>query len=362
MPNMHDYLEWRGDIPLSVMPLCDIDNLILATLSFLNFDGIVSPSHGEEKRTLSDVSRAFFADPKKANESYGFIFPTKDFMRLLSSAAATERFGNIGVSAYVNRVDREGVEQFSAVTFTLPDESIYVAFKGTDDNIVAWKEDFLLSYTFPVKAQRSALSYLEAAAEGSRGKIYIGGHSKGGNLAFYSAAYSSAGVKERIARVWSNDGPGFYKRTVGGEEYRSIKDKLVTVMPEDSVIGRLFDNEASEEIIMKAEGKGLLQHDPFSWQIKGGDFVRAEKFTDDSTVIRRAFRKYLSEIDAKGREDFVLAFFTLLENAGAKTLTDIIKDGFISLPSSVKTLSELTKDQRDMLRSFVTFLASLPVK
>lgn len=362
MPNMHDYVEWRGDIPLSAMPMSDVDNLVLATLSFINFEGIISPSHDEEPVLLSAAAERFFGDEEKANENYGFLFPTKDFMRLLSAAAASERFKNIGVSAYVNKIDYEGVEQFSATTFTLPDKSIYVAFKGTDDNIVAWKEDFLLSYTFPIKAQKSALSYLEQAASRSEGKIYVGGHSKGGNLAFYSSAYASDSTKERIAKAWSNDGPGFYRRIVAGENYSSVKDRFVSILPEDSVIGRLFDNEAPKEIIMKAEGKGLLQHNPFLWQIKGGDFIRAEKFTDDSTVVRRAFRKYLSEIDGKGREDFVSAFFSLLESSEAKTLTDLAKDGFISIPTSLKTIGELTKEQREMLRFFVAFLAALPVK
>lgn len=362
MPDMHDYIEWRGDVPLTATDFSHIDNLILATLSFINFEGIVSPSHTDEPITLERAAELFFADEDKPKENYGFIFPTKDFIRLLGGAAACERYRYIGVSAFVNRVDHEGTEQFSAVTFTLPGGDIYVAFRGTDDNIVAWKEDFLLSYAFPIRAQRSALAYLEEAAGAKSGRIYVGGHSKGGNLSFYSAAYASEAVKERLVRVWSNDGPGFYRRIVSGEAYQSVKDKFVTVLPEDSIIGRLFDNDPSEQIVMRAQMRGLLQHNPFTWQIKGGDFIRTDKFTDDSTVIRRAFRKYLSEIDGKGREDFVCAFFALLEATEAKTLTDLAKDGFISLPVALKKLGGLTKSQRDMLFSFVNFLVNLPVK
>jgi len=362
MPNMHDYIEWRGDVPLTATGFSHIDNLVLATLAFINFEGIISSSHTDGPIPLSLVAERFFADPEKPKEDYGFIFPTKDFIRLLSAAAESVRYGDIGVSAYVNRVDYEGVEQFGAVTFSLPDGNVYIAFKGTDDNIVAWKEDFLLSYAFPIRAQRSALAYLEEAAVSKGGGIYVGGHSKGGNLAFYSAAYASADVKERLVRVWSNDGPGFYRRVVNGEAYQSVRDRFVAVLPEDSIIGRLFDNDASEQIIMRAQERGLLQHNPFTWQIKGGDFIRAEKFTDDSTVIRRAFRKYLSEIDGKGREDFVCAFFALLEASEAKTLTDLAKDSFASLPAALKKLGGLTRSQRDMLFSFVSFLVNLPVK
>ena len=362
MPNVHDYIEWRGDIPLDAVGFSDADNLVLSALCFLNFDGIISPSHTDKPIPLCRAAEEFFANGERANEDYGCIFPTKDFIRLLRSASSCRRYADIGLSAYVNRVDYDGTEQFGALTFSLPDKSIYVAFKGTDDNIVAWKEDFLLSYEFPIRAQRSALSYLTEAAEASCGGIYIGGHSKGGNLAFFSAAFSAQGIKDRILRVWSNDGPGFYRRVVSGEQYTGIKDKFVTILPEGSVIGRLFDNEPSREIIVRSKARGLLQHDPFTWQMMGGGFVEADGFTDDSTVIRRAFRKYLSEIDGRGREDFVSAFFALLEATNAKTLTELMADGFIILPMTLKRLGGLTPSQREMLLSFVSFLARLPVK
>ena len=41
MANLLDYLDWRGDLPLSRDPFNEVDNLILAELSFVDFGGIV---------------------------------------------------------------------------------------------------------------------------------------------------------------------------------------------------------------------------------------------------------------------------------------------------------------------------------
>lgn len=361
MPNLHDYIEWRGDIPFEAMGFSDVDNLVLGSICFIDLSGIVSSSAGGEAIPLWAAAEAFFADEEKCNKNYGLISPTKDFIKLFRMAAGSVRYRDIGVCGYVSHVDHDDAEQFGAVTYILPGGEIYIAFQGTDDSLAGWKENFLLSYVFPIRSQRAALEYLEEAASERSGGIYIGGHSKGGNLAFYSAIYASEGVKARIIKAWSNDGPGFYKRIVNGELYRGMRDRLVCIMPEESIVGRLFDNDPGKLVIMKCEMKGLLQHNPFFWQIKGGDVIHAEKFTDDSTVIRRAFRKYLSEIDGKGREDFVCAFFALLEATGAKTLTEVAKDGFIALPAALKRLSGLTKSQREMLRSFIAFLVELPI-
>ena len=43
MANLMDYLDWRGDLTLEISPFNEVDALILAELSFVDFDGIVPP-------------------------------------------------------------------------------------------------------------------------------------------------------------------------------------------------------------------------------------------------------------------------------------------------------------------------------
>ena len=362
MPNILDYIDWRGDLSFESSPFGDIDNLIMSMLCFVNLDGIVPEACGDGDISLSDAADIFFADEERANESYGYIIPSKDIIALFRAMSHTARYGDLRLSAYVTLNDLEGEEQFAALTIGLPDGTKYIAFRGTDDSLVGWKEDMQLSYLFPVRAQSSALTYLEEAAkQHPDSSLLVGGHSKGGNLAFYAAAYAREEVKSRLLRVWSNDGPGFFRRIVNGEEYSSVKDKFVAILPEGSVIGRLFDNDA-EEIIVRSNAKGLYQHDLFSWELIGNSLLLADGFSDDSTVIRRAFRHWISNIDAKGREDFVVALFRLIDASGAQTLSALFGDRFHSLKTALRTVTDLTKEQREMLISFVTFLVNLPVR
>ncbi len=362
MPNILDYVDWRGDLSFDLSPFGDIDNLIMSMLCFVNFEDIVPEGHTDGDISLSDAADIFFANEERANESYGYIIPSKEIIALFRGMSHTVRYGELRLSAYVTLNDLEGEEQFAALTVGLPDGTKYIAFRGTDDSLVGWKEDMQLSYLFPVRAQSSAVAYLEdAAKQYPDAPLLVGGHSKGGNLAFYAAAYSNDEVKSRLLRVWSNDGPGFFKRIVNGEAYSSVKDKFVAILPECSVIGRLFDNDA-KEIIVKSNAKGLYQHDLFSWELIGNSLLLADGFSDDSTVIRRAFRHWIADIDAKGREDFVAALFRLIEASGAQTLSALFSDRFHSLRTALRTVTDLSKEQKDMLLSFVTFLVNLPVR
>ena len=38
--NLFDYLDWRGDVPFSVDPFNEVDNLLLSQLVYTEFEGI----------------------------------------------------------------------------------------------------------------------------------------------------------------------------------------------------------------------------------------------------------------------------------------------------------------------------------
>ena len=58
MANLLDYLDWRGDLTLDKSPFNEVDNLILAELSFVDFKDIVpAPSEGESV-ALRDAAEA----------------------------------------------------------------------------------------------------------------------------------------------------------------------------------------------------------------------------------------------------------------------------------------------------------------
>ena len=65
-----------------------------------------------------------------------------------------------------------------------------VVFRGTDDTLIGWKEDFHMTYMDHVPAQKRAASYLHhVMKEFPKGRFLVAGHSKGGNLATYACSY-----------------------------------------------------------------------------------------------------------------------------------------------------------------------------
>ena len=212
MNKMMDYLKWRGDIPFSVSPINEADLFLMSKIGAIDWAGIID-------RDGAPVSFSYAGD--QYFRRYGDEGAEKvklagvNLIPVIKTACCSKRFGNIKLSGFVNIVDERKTEQFSALTVQLPDDVHYVTFRGTDDNILAWKENFYLSCSDYVSAQRDALSYLRYRSTLFDGPIILGGHSKGGNLSVYAACTAEETISRRIEAVYSFDGPGFH------EEYYS---------------------------------------------------------------------------------------------------------------------------------------------
>ena len=248
MSNILDYLDWR-DISLKKVEFNEIDNLILSRLSYFPFDGIVEE---DELITIKESYQKY-----KNNGTVGRILQEED-IDLFPRLANSERFGNLKLTNYINKLDPIQEKQFSAITIIMPDDTIYVAYRGTDNTIIGWKEDFNMSFCELVPAQIDAVSYLEDVAEKYVNKIRVGGHSKGGNLAVYAATFCKEFVKARIINVYNNDGPGFCDKVIKSKQYKEILEKVHTFIPQTSIIGRLLNHE-EKTTILKSEEIGIMQ-------------------------------------------------------------------------------------------------------
>lgn len=218
MGNIIDYIDWRGDLPLSVDPFNEVDNLILSQLAYFDFSGLVpEPGRQDYARGFEIIEKANRRSRTLTDQLNAKDVPERfrQLPLLLLKVAASVRFGNMRYTNYMNIVDSSKDEQLAAITYILDDGSYYVAFRGTDDSLIGWKEDFDFSYMHQTAGQRDAVSYMDSTLTGVIADIRVGGHSKGGNFAVYAAAFCNPAVNERILTVYSNDGPGFI---------RSLKD------------------------------------------------------------------------------------------------------------------------------------------
>lgn len=347
MANILDYLDWRGDIPFSMDPFNEVDNLVLAQSAYLRLDGLISQS---EKITPKEAVRRFF-EKHTREEIAEFKSLHKDAPFLMEKLAESERFFGMTISNYVNTIDIDGMAQMSAMTIELPDFT-YIAFRGTDDSLVGWKEDFNLSYMDETVGQKLSLDYLNEAMELSEGDVYVGGHSKGGNFSVYASAFCKDEYKERIKAVFSNDGPGFRKAVVESPEYNELLPKVVSILPESTLVGMLFSGKYDHKYI-KSSLKGLAQHDATSWQVIRNRFVETDDMSPEGKAMDDAVATWLDELSVQDRILFTNVTFEILSASGATSLQDITmaKGGILELLRKSKEVpKERKKEFNNMLK------------
>ena len=349
--SLYDYLNWRGDLSFENVPLGEVDSLILSMLTYIDYTGLVPDGLSSKKPpVLLSVTKEFLRAQKGTIPNMGLIIP-KETVTLLARTAKTARFGLIRPFAYVNKICDESQKQFSAISFLLASGDVFVAFRGTDDTLVGWKENFNMSFMSPVPSQKEAVEYLEYIAKTTTGNIMLGGHSKGGNLAVYAAVKASKDTQARIKAVYSNDAPGFDAEFISGEDYCSIKERIHTFVPQSSVVGMLLEHEESYTVV-KSRSSGLLQHNGFSWEVMGGSFVKLDDVSEESKLIDRSIKSWLAEMPYEERAAVIDSLYEAISATNAKTLTDLSQDKI----KIVKAWNSMDNDARNQVRRCINIV------
>ena len=318
MANAIDYLDWRGDVPLDFDGFNEVDGYIVCKLTSLDFTGIV-PQEGS--MPLRDALEAYFERYGDEDRRLGVLL-APGTVTMAKKMAASRRFGEVVIYDYINHVDDQNAEQFCALTASLSDGTHYVAFRGTDDTIAAWREDFNMSACDAVPAQLDAAEYLRRAAWRYDGRLRTGGHSKGGNLAVFAAMNAPMELQERILDIYNFDGPGFRYTVKDDPGYRRIRGKIRMVIPQHALVGVLLTNDSDYEIVESCK-TGTAAHNGFTWQVLGRQFVRCGEFSLRTRVYTEAIRSWAGKLDLQQRQDLINAVFDALESTGARTLTDL---------------------------------------
>ena len=289
MGSLFDYLSWRGDLTLDQVPFGPVDGLILSALSYVHFDGLV-PGQPDAPVLLGRAAENYLTLPDARR---GRCRCEKD-LKLLRALADTPRFARLKLCGYADRFVPKEETQFAALAVLLGDDSAYLAFRGTDGTLVGWKEDFNLSFLDVVPAQLEAAGYIQDFAAAFPGTLRLGGHSKGGNLAVAGGALSTMKVRDRIESVWSFDGPGLNAYLLA-------------------------------HTVVDSDQEGLFQHDLYSWQVLGPDFVRLEEVTAGSRLIDRTLKNWLAGLNTQQRETVADTLYELLSSGEAKTVKEALE-------------------------------------
>ena len=341
MANVCDYVRWRGDLTLEQSEFNEIDNLILARFSYFPFDKIIEEN---EIVTIKELSKRF-----SEQDVTKLPILWKDDVELFPLMGDSKRFGGMLATKYINKIDAEQEKQFSAITVLMPNDTIYVSYRGTDNTIVGWKEDFNMSFKSHIASQISAKQYLEEIAkEYPSSKIIIGGHSKGGNIAVYAATFASKEVKDRIINVYNNDGPGFCEDVIETAEYQEILPRVHTYIPQSSIIGRLMNHKEKYTIVESVQ-KGIMQHDLYSWQLLGKEFVTLKKLTNESEFIDKTIKEWLENVEPEKREQVIDAVFEILNTTEAQTMKELKANWFANAKTILGTYKTIDNDTKEMV-------------
>ena len=318
MGDIFDYLEWRGDLSADSVPLCEADYLVIGCFSYFPFDDIVPVEMTTMIRVEDAVRRVIeLCGP----DGDGRIYHLKEDRQLAEKLMECPRFSKLEMTHFVNIIDYEKEEQFAAMTVILPNGEPLVVYRGTDRNLVGWKEDLNMAFNEVVPSQSDALKYLEEVAAAFGGKIRVCGHSKGGNLAMYASAYCCEDVQNRISEIWNLDGPGFLKECGIEPEFEHIAGKIRFYVPQLSVVGMLFESVGEHQVV-RSDGKGFWQHSLYTWKLRRGCLLTEPELAKTGRRFNLILKQWLLGLPYEKRARLVEGVYGVVNAAGASRVED----------------------------------------
>ena len=348
-----DYLDQVAYDSIYETPFNELDMLMLTEITYLPFDQIVSD------QMSPDCTCRLFEAAEKVPQNLSMLV-TKNRLKLLEKVASSTRFKNIKLMGYVNDIDPDVQKQFAAMIFKIKPYSYVLTFRGTDDSIIGWKEDFHMTYMDQVPAQKTAVNYLRKAMDALPGQFILTGHSKGGNLASYAASQIEPEYQERIQIIYSYDAPGLNHSVITSQGYQTISDKIKRYIPQGSIVGMMLETPKQAQIVKSTAIGGLAQHDTFTWQISDQTFVLLDNLNPDSLQVDKTLKNWVDSVSDEELKDFFDLFFGLILDAGISSINDLTKlENFNKILAVFENANVLTDEERDMLTRLAKLLVDM---
>ncbi len=336
------------------LPFGPVDSLVLSQLAYMHLGGIVpSVEFDNPPVRVADLYKAEFFDAILDD-----VRDAKSNRKLLNALCCSPRYRDIKINYFIDNIDPVAEKQFCAMTFILSDGTLYIAYRGTDSTIVGWKEDFNMFFRSVIPGHISAVHYIQTVASRLDGKIYIGGHSKGGNLAVFGASFAGEEIQSRIIKVFNHDGPGLSAEIQAMDGFTDLNHITDTTVPQASLFGLMFSSD--DYMVVKSDRMGIMQHDPFSWEISGDDFIYAESLKPNANKLVFTIYDLMKTLSPEDRELFIDTVFKVISSPGVTSFTEwpimAIKE-FDILIDTMKSIDEETSEKlKIVLAEFIRTL------
>lgn len=348
MPNLLNYIEEVAYQDFYDVPLNRLDILALTEIAYLPFNDLVKPDFATEKAVRLDHLATQFEAAYHGERPNLSVTITPDRIKLLQLLKDAKRFKAIKAFAFIDDYDMEEEKQFAAMTYKVGQDKLVTIFRGTDDTIIGWKEDFHMTYMAEIPAQQSATAYLNNIMTLPIQTIYLAGHSKGGNLAIYASSHMSPQDQKRITQIIAYDSPGVHPTVVESSGYQAIKDRIQPIIPQNSIVGMLLETPDNAEIV-ESKALGLLQHISFSWEVEGHDFKLAPTLTENSVQVDETLKTWTASLNDEELKHFFDLLFGMFIDAGIEHLNDFTVDTPKKISLLMQQQQNLTDEEKKML-------------
>ena len=348
MGNLITYVQQYEAQTFKDKSLTDIDILVLTEIAYLPFDEIVSSSFEEKAAiSLNQLGKEFEIIKEKEHENNPFMI-TKERIQLLDVVSKSQRYKDIKVFGFMNDIDDELTKQFAAVCYQWEEESRWIIFRGTDESLTGWKEDFMMTYSDLIPAQIDAIEYLRKQAELFSGSLNISGHSKGGNLSLYASAMQEEAIQNRIEQIYCWDSPGVHRSILGTEGYQRVVSKAKRYIPQDSIVGLMLESQVPYHII-ESQGSGISQHSALMWNIEDDHFVELTELTRNSQLTDQTFKQWTEVVSDEDLKLFFDTFFELIFEMGVETVNDVYYNFRMYMQKFFEKAYRMNPEKREVL-------------
>lgn len=348
MGHIVEYLKEFGDIPFSKKPFNEVDALVLAQFSYLKFDGLVPKlTDSAEPISVLEMKKRMREEIVFSDERY-----EKDNRALFYGMADGRRFNGMKCNFFTDIIDEEVETQFSAITCFPQGALPVVVYRGTDENIIGWKEDFNMAFRKPVPGQRLSVLYLNQVGLRIEGDFIVCGHSKGGNLSVYSSMNATDEIQCRIREIYSFDGPGFRPEILQSGDFAKIKGRVKKRIPHSSLVGMILENHEEYKVV-ESSTFGVLQHNPYTWIVEQDDFKWADDIYKSKKFMNDSLNEWILGLDDKQLETFVETFFSVIEGSDVKTTIEITMDWKKSMIGMINVMKDVDDATKETIRNII---------
>lgn len=348
MGNLITYVQQYEAQTFQEKSVTDIDILVLTEIAYLPFDEIVSSSfEGKAAISLNQLGKEFEIIKEKEHENNPFMI-TKERIQLLDVVSKSQRYKDIKVFGFMNDIDDELTKQFAAVCYQWEEESRWIIFRGTDESLTGWKEDFMMTYSDLIPAQTDAIEYLRKQAELFSGSLNISGHSKGGNLSLYASAMQEEDIQHRIKQIYCWDAPGVHRSILNTEGYQRVVSKAKRYIPQDSIVGLMLESQVPYHII-ESQGSGISQHSALMWNIEDDHFVELTELTKNSQLTDQTFKQWTEAVSDEDLKLFFDTFFELFFEMGVETVNDVYYNFRLYMQKFFEKAYQMDTEKREIL-------------